>query len=31
MEDEDDFDPQAEKTLFNIKFSSIKEIRELNN
>mgnify|MGYP003610432424 CR=1 FL=1 len=31
MEDEDDFDPQAEKTLFNIKFSSIKEIRELNH
>lgn len=31
MEDEDDFDPQSEKTLFNIKFSSIKEIRELNH
>ncbi|CAD8168326.1 unnamed protein product [Paramecium octaurelia] len=31
MEDDDDFDPNAEKTMFNIKYSSIKDIRELNN
>lgn len=29
MEDDDDFDPNAEKTMFNIKYSSIKDIREL--
>lgn len=30
MEDDDEFDPHAEKTLFNIKHSSIKDIRELS-
>lgn len=29
MEEDDDFDPSQEKTLFNIKSASIKDIREL--